>query len=1586
MMLLSDGTVMLQDGGTDGSGNGWYRLTPDAFGNYFTGSWSPLQPMNTGRLDYASAVLPSGKVFVAGGEHTSAGAFTFSNLGEIFDPTVTNSAGFAVGNWTPIAPLISPSTNLPVGIGDAMSEVLPDQRVLVGPAHGGGTQYIYNPANNTWSVGPTLLNGDMNDEEGWVKLPDGTILTYELGGTQFGGGQRLILGASDAQDQWVSAFGGTPVFLGSIGANPDGSGGLDGPELGPGLLLSDGRVFWVGANSNTALYTPPTTLMGTGSWQTGPTIPYSFGGFDAPAAVLPNGKVLFAASPPLASFPPPTSIFEFDPIKFASDPTHSITDVTPLGPTTPFLNTTAANSKQMLMLPNGDVLFNDESIRLWVYRPDGAPSAAWKPTITSITNNGGIFTLTGTQLNGLSEGATYGDDSQMASNFPIVRLTSSFGTVSYARTFNWSSAGVATGSTPESTQFTLPASVTPGVYQLQVIANGIASNPVLFLQMGAANSFSLRVKPGDSSTLQVLQAGSLLAEYPFSSIPAGIVVNGGAGLDALTLDLSNGNPIPEAGISYDGGGGDEILVTGSNALTCSLTDTSLTVTSGGTLFGKVSLSHVGEAVLDGGPSGNNFTISGWTGVGQVNGQGLSNTLSVTAPAGATVNVTGSAATFGTTSISYSDIQSLAVSGGGGDAFILSPGVHDLDELPATVTINGGASSTAILDDQSNTPEFSSSWSVSGTNVTRSYSTLFFIGSTPIFITTTRSINYSGISALTLNGGPSSGFTLSPSVHNLDELPALVTLTGGASSTAVLNDQSNTPEFSSSWAVGGVSVTRSHSTLFIINSHPVLFTTTRTIDYSGLSALTLNGGASSGFSLSPNLHFLGELTAAVTINGGASSTAVLNDQGNLIASAYNLSASSLVETTNLTLPTISYSGLAGLTLNAGSGANQIWVTSTAASTPVTVNTGTGNSTVTLGGVFFATLNGIRSAVTVNGQGVANQVTLNNDWNTTTPDQVTATGSTVTSNTSGSFFGPGGSLTYNNIGLVSLFTSDSSTGSSITVFPGGGVLFKILGFGQPAFPGNSLTVEPLSGNVLTQHSTGTGAGNYTFPGSPTILVIYSNMQSVSPVGLLAVGSGPGPAPDVHVYDPQGGALKYDLHPFTNDSLGGVRVAVGDVNADGIPDIITAQGPGGGTVQVFDGATGKPLAGPLASFTPFGPDYHHGLWVSAADVNGDGHADIVVGEDAGGEPRVRVFSGKDGSLRADFLAFDPSFRGGVRVAVADFNHDHHADIVAGQGPGGQAVNVFEGATLSLSNAAPAPAFAIPQPFAVSFDQGVYVATGDVYGDGVPKILVSQGAGHDPEVAVFDGAAGRKELASFVVRGFQDGARVAAADINGDGRADIIVAAVQGDAVVRGYDGLSLQEDGHFTAFGPDYRGGLFVGGFGHWGDFATAVGRTLSGPQGDLQTALADLTTIQASLADRGDRRRLAEALDLLYSAFNAPAWVDSSHLQGGTAADVFADEEAALQGIADLIQHSRGAVPGQKLQADLSQVVLSDEELAQVAIADAKDGDAQKVRKAQAALREGQNDFAAAFAGGAFTPEQLDAALDDFREAWEEASKA
>src|SRR5205814_1813081 len=104
---------------------------------------------------------------------------------------------------------------------------------------------------------------------------------------------------------------------------------------------------------------------------------------------------------------------------------------------------------------------------------------------------------------------------------------------------------------------------------------------------------------------------------------------------------------------------------------------------------------------------------------------------------------------------------------------------------------------------------------------------------------------------------------------------------------------------------------------------------------------------------------------------------------------------------------------------------------------------------------------------------------------------------------------------------------------------------------------------------------------------------------------------------------GTIKFDFFAYDPNFHGGVQVATGDVNGDGVDDVITGAGPGGGPhVKVFDGATGAVLR----SFFAYDDAFRGGVFVAAGDVNKDGFADVVTGAGAGGGPHVRVFSGAD------------------------------------------------------------------------------------------------------------------------------------------------------------------------------------------------------------------------------------------------------------------------------------------------------------------------------------------------------------------------
>jgi hypothetical protein len=374
------------------------------------------------------------------------------NSGEIYDQTTRI--------WNPIP-------NFPQSkLGDAPSEVLPDGQALVGYIDGAQT-YAYNVATNKWSPPASKLDHDSSSEETWVKLPDGSILSYSITASirsSMAQAQRYI----PTTEKWVSA-GQVPVPVSSIN---------DGYEIGPAFLLPNGRVFFLGATGDTALYMPSTN-----QWTRGPMIPDNLSAADAPGAMLPNGQVIFAASVLVPATPTssrritkPSELFLYSPA------TSTITPVPTPRSLTRILDDMSTTNLRMLVLPSGQLLLSDDSRKLWLYTANGSPRQSWKPTIRKITANlDGSFTLTGTQLNGISEGAGFGDDAQMATNYPIVQIkTSRNGATFYGQTFNWRNTAAATGKTPETTQFTLPSGIPSGTYLLSVIANGISSSSVRF--------------------------------------------------------------------------------------------------------------------------------------------------------------------------------------------------------------------------------------------------------------------------------------------------------------------------------------------------------------------------------------------------------------------------------------------------------------------------------------------------------------------------------------------------------------------------------------------------------------------------------------------------------------------------------------------------------------------------------------------------------------------------------------------------------------------------------------------------------------------------------------------------------------------------------------------------------------------------------------------------------------------------------------------------------------------------------------------------------------------------------------------------
>jgi hypothetical protein len=364
-----------------------------------------------------------------------------------------------------------------------------------------------------------------------------------------------------------------------------------------------------------------------------------------------------------------------------------------------------------------------------------------------------------------------------------------------------------------------------------------------------------------------------------------------------------------------------------------------------------------------------------------------------------------------------------------------------------------------------------------------------------------------------------------------------------------------------------------------------------------------------------------------------------------------------------------------------------------------------------------------------------------------------------------------------------------------------------------PGNFTLVEaPRAGFSITQGATG-----YAIAGLSGTDLTGEDFGNVSR-SIIVTAEDIGGPPTVTVRDAATQKVLSSFNAYSAGFSGGVRIATGYFNGGALPNIVTAAGPGGGPhVKVLNAADGSVVA----QFFAYDSSFTGGVYVAVGDVNGDGTPDIITGADAGGGPHVKVFDGAalmTGQVKTlySFFAYGANFHGGVRVAAGNIDGDKNADIITGAGAGGGPhVEAFSGQTGQLIRSF----FA----YAPTFTAGVYVAAGDVNGDGISDIVTGPGVGGGPHLRVFNGATNGaliEEAFAFPPTStgqfnniWTSGLRVATVDLNLDGRADIIVGPGTGQSPrIRVLDSLTLSDllpGGQLGVFDPGFLGGIFVAG---------------------------------------------------------------------------------------------------------------------------------------------------------------------------------
>ncbi len=386
------------------------------------------------------------------------------------------------------------------------------------------------------------------------------------------------------------------------------------------------------------------------------------------------------------------------------------------------------------------------------------------------------------------------------------------------------------------------------------------------------------------------------------------------------------------------------------------------------------------------------------------------------------------------------------------------------------------------------------------------------------------------------------------------------------------------------------------------------------------------------------------------------------------------------------------------------------------------------------------------------------------------------------------------------------------------------FEIAGLAE-SLPGiqSSSLIDDLP--AIARPSTLERKVRFRNPGLHTVTVNYRNAagtvrgscvarHQANPAGQFAVSPDQSSVLSINTYT--GAAPLYGASASVPDtSHMGARVARADVNGDGIADLIVGSGKdlvnASNPIYRVVVRDGRNLSTVLYDFNPLPshPDGNGGVFVAGGDVNGDGKAEIIVGQDA------QYAAGKSGSwikvynistgtpvLQNAVQPFGATGNYGVRVASGDVNGDGLADILAIPGAeGGAVVKVYSGAAL--------PTFTTLHSFSALLEagdaplkSGAFIAAGDVDLDGKADILTSldtkspsDGANYKRSIYIYSGATGAVQAYKPAPYGFayDGGIRVAAGDIDGDGRSDIFV--VPGTAMPNDGYGSYLRVGDFFT-----------------------------------------------------------------------------------------------------------------------------------------------------------------------------------------------
>ncbi len=342
---------------------------------------------------------------------------------------------------------------------------------------------------------------------------------------------------------------------------------------------------------------------------------------------------------------------------------------------------------------------------------------------------------------------------------------------------------------------------------------------------------------------------------------------------------------------------------------------------------------------------------------------------------------------------------------------------------------------------------------------------------------------------------------------------------------------------------------------------------------------------------------------------------------------------------------------------------------------------------------------------------------------------------------------------------------------------------------------LSVDPVAETDLVARSQ-LGTGRLNIARALEVAARYAGGASVRPANTrdnpsrsFVIAQGQGAVPLVRRYNDHGTLLS-EFYAYNEGFRGGVDLAVGDINGDGIEEVITGAGPGGGPqVRVFsiDGRV-------HTQFFAFDEGERTGIKIAIGDLTGDGADEIVVTRSTGGAGEVRVFD-KTGHLIDELYPFETTSTS-LALSVGNLDNDAELEIIVTETSGQGRVRVIDGDGRYVRG--------------VSSDQfsgGTLSAVGDLDQDGSNELLVCPARGNRSAVSVYNESGSQTAKQYFFPMSFAGGTQLTIGDIDRNGTTEIFaVPQTSGGPHVRIFD-ETLNLIGSFFAFESQNRSGASI-----------------------------------------------------------------------------------------------------------------------------------------------------------------------------------